>query len=105
MGLARGDGLVIDHINGNRLDNRKENLRICSRGENSRNQALSRGNTSGFKGVTWHKYAGKFFVQITCAGKRRNLGYFDCPELGHEFYCLAADMLHGEFANHGVNKK
>ena len=46
-------GYMIDHINGNTLDNRKENLRICTNKQNIRNSGKYKNNTSGFKGVTW----------------------------------------------------
>jgi len=60
----------VDHINGNTLDNRKNNLRICSRVQNSRN--LHRRE----KGVDWNKAAGKWRSRITMNGNTLNLGYF-----------------------------
>jgi hypothetical protein len=54
----------VDHINGNGLDNRKSNLRICSHADNSKNMKIQKNNTSGFKGVCWDKQAGKWRARI-----------------------------------------
>lgn len=101
LGLQKGDGRIVDHINGNPLDNRRENLRVCRHIDNMRNRGASRTNTSGFKGVSWHKNRKRWMANIQYEGKSRYLGSFPDSESAHEFYCLAADMLHGEFANHG----
>lgn len=105
MGIPLSDPRQVDHINGDGLDNRRENLRICTHAENTRNKRMLGANTSGFKGVSWHKGDRKFRAQITVNKRKIHLGNFDDAEMAHEMYCLAADMLHGEFANHGVNKK
>lgn len=105
LGLQPGDGIEADHGNLNKLDNRKRNLRTCNRVQNCCNAGKRSHNTSGYKGVQWVAHAPKdrkWKAQITYEKRVRNLGYFETPELAHEFYCLAADMLHGEFANHGV---
>ena len=60
---------VVDHINGNGLDNRRKNLRICTNAENRRNQKLSKTNKSGFKGIYWHKRVNKWVVQISFNNK------------------------------------
>lgn len=67
----------IDHINGNRADNRISNLRSVSRAENGRNQCVRNTNTSGVLGVHWHKKAGKWAAEVTFNGKSRHLGLFD----------------------------
>lgn len=99
MGMSHDDKRWVDHINGIPWDNRKENLRFCSREENVRNSKRQVCNTTGYKGVTAKR--GKFRARISYNRKRIFLGDFPTPELAHEMYCLAADMLHGEFANHG----
>jgi hypothetical protein len=70
------DGLI-DHINGDRLDNRIENLRIADETLNARNCLRSKNNTSGHTGVTRHKAAKKWVAQITVSYKNVYLGLFD----------------------------
>jgi hypothetical protein len=105
MGLSKGDGVIVDHINGNVLDNRRTNLRLCTRAENSRNRRVHAVNKVGLKGVSAKRKTPtsrvRWIAQITVSGRKKHLGRFDTPELAHEFYCLAADMLHGDFSNHG----
>ena len=66
----------IDHINGDRLDNRLENLRNVTPAENRRNMARRSDNTSGCSGVIWDKAKRKWVVQITRDGRRSQLGSF-----------------------------
>ncbi|WP_375198979.1 HNH endonuclease [Cupriavidus metallidurans] len=94
-------GLQTDHINGDRLDNRRTNLRVCSHGENQHNAQKRRDNTSGFKGVCWSKTNNCWQARICVNGKKRHIGLFGSPEAAYAAYCAAADKLHGEFANHG----
>lgn len=96
--LARGDKREVDHKNGNRLDNRRENLRICTRLENSRNTKMSPRNTSGFKGVYWSTRHQRWHVQIWVNTKSKHIGLFDTPEEGYAAYCEAAKKYFGEFA-------
>lgn len=91
----------IDHINGRRDDNRLCNLRLATRSENTRNAKRRSDNTSGFKGVGFHKAQGKWRARIKIDGRRKDLGRFDTPEEAHAAYCKAAAELHGEFANFG----
>lgn len=69
-------GLVVDHINHNKLDNRKANLRVCSQSDNLKNQVLNRANTSGCKGVHFFKRLGLWQTYITVNKKRISLGYY-----------------------------
>jgi hypothetical protein len=66
----------IDHINGDKLDNRIENLRVVSRAENSRNASKRVNNTSGVCGVSWHKNRGKWQALVVVQGKYHHLGLF-----------------------------
>ena len=92
---------TIDHINGNKHDNRIENLRAASQAENKRNKAIDCRNKSGIKGVYWAKHANKWIAKIRLNGKSKHLGCFDNLYLAQEFMELARDMVHGQFANHG----
>lgn len=94
-------GLVVDHVNGNTLDNRACNLRVCTHSENLRNQGKHKDNTSGFKGVTWHKGAKKWKAAIQVENKVKHLGLFASKEDAYEAYCAACKKLHGEFINLG----
>lgn len=94
----------VDHINGNKLDNRPENLREASVTENNRNVGLRKDNSSGVKGVYWKKENKKWRAQIRVDGKRKHLGYFDDLELAELVAEEARNKYHGEFANHGKQK-
>lgn len=96
--LAPKPGQVVDHVNGDKLDNRRVNLRICSIAQNSKNQALRVTNTSGFKGVHPAGTRGKWQARIRCDGKQHYLGLFDDPRVAAHAYNRAAVELHGEFA-------
>ena len=72
-------GQLVDHINGNKLDNRKSNLRFLNKAGNGLNAKIRTNNTSGIKGVAWNKSAKKWIVQIgnTKNGSYKYLGCFD----------------------------
>lgn len=101
LGIPYGDPRIVDHANGIKTDNRRSNLRICTKAQNGYNQKEQRNNTSGFKGVTFHKVTGRFMAQIRSDGKKKYLGTFDTAQEAHDAYCVAALELHGEFANFG----
>lgn len=67
----------VDHKNGNKLDNRKKNLRICKHSQNSKNKAVNKNNKSGIVGVYWNNRCGKWVAEIKVDYKRISLGYFD----------------------------
>jgi len=90
------NGKQTDHINLNKLDNRKENLRVCSRVENSGNIPLLKNNTSGFKGVGTR--GKKWRAYISNKNKHIHLGYFSSKELAAEAYNSKAIEIFGEFA-------
>ncbi|PJO71247.1 Fis family transcriptional regulator [Burkholderia thailandensis] len=91
----------IDHRDTNPENNAWLNLRAATSGQNMCNIGLRKDNKVGLKGVCWNNWNGKFSATIRSAGKQRHLGYFVDPVEAHEVYCLAAEMLHGEFANLG----
>lgn len=88
----------IDHINGDRSDNRIANLRDATQGMNLCNKRIQSNNRCGLKGVSWHRAAGKWIAQIGVRGEHVYLGLFESPEDAHQAYCQAAQKLHGEFA-------
>lgn len=90
----------IDHINGDRADNRWSNLRLCSRSENLQNKKNQRNNSSGVKGVYWHKATGKWVGQIKADGIRHSIGYFETLNDAKSAMKEARARLHGEFARH-----
>jgi AP2 domain/HNH endonuclease len=99
--LSPPEGSVVDHIDGNGLNNVRSNLRVCSRSENSFNAQRRKDNTSGFKGVYWHRRIGKWQAEVVAHRKRNHLGYYDTPEQAAEVARAFREKVHGEFANHG----
>jgi hypothetical protein len=95
---------IAEHEDGDGLNNRIRNIRDSTQAQNVRNTKKKTNNKSGFKGVCFRKDIQKWGASIQTDGKQKHLGYFETPEDAHEFYCLAADMLHGEFSNHGIHK-
>ena len=71
------EDMVIDHANGNKLDNRKSNLRICTAEENAFNNKTYETNKSGYPGIDWHKKAGKWRARIQVQGRQIHLGLFE----------------------------
>lgn len=69
-------GLDTDHINHNKLDNRKKNLRVATRRENNMNSKLHKTNTSGYRGVSWCKELSKWRAQVSKFNRGIHLGYF-----------------------------
>ena len=92
------DGLQVDHINGDGLDNRRENLRLCTQGQNLRNQVGRQNRVSEWKGVVLHKPSGKWMAQIGIDRRKIYLGYYETPELAALAYNEAALKYHGDFA-------
>ena len=90
--------MVIDHKNHDTFDNRKENLRICSRSENQRNAILSKNNTSGITGVSWVKPLKKWSAQINIYNKHIHLGVFKCKLQAQTTRKNAEQKYFGEFA-------
>jgi HNH endonuclease/AP2 domain len=75
--ICKGSGIV-DHINGNRLDNRAENLRLVTKSENAINCGKANGDSSsGFRGVSYSKPSKKWRAYATYKGKRSHLGFFN----------------------------
>lgn len=90
--------LKTDHINMNGIDNRKENLRICTASENGRNSNSHKNSSSEFKGVHWHKGIKKYVALIRINCNRTHLGCFNSEVSAARAYNEAAKKYHGEFA-------
>jgi len=92
-------GMETDHINHNKLDNRKENLRICTNNENHYNLKMRKNNSTGYKGVCLKRKTNKYFAQICHNYKDIHLGYFASPMDAAKAYNEAAIKYYGKFAN------
>ena len=90
--------MEIDHINGNGLDNQRDNLRVCKKSENLWNSGKSKNNKSGYKGVCWSKVIKKWRVQIMINGKLIYLGVFKNIKDAAMAYKEASLKYHGKFA-------
>jgi hypothetical protein len=93
------DASLVDHIDGDGLNNTRANLRPASGAENQRNASRRRDNTSGFKGVSWDKREGKWRAYIHADGRQRHAGHHADPQTAARAYDAAARELHGEYAS------
>ena len=91
-------GMQVDHINGDTLDNRKSNLRICTRAQNQANRKRDRDSPSRFKGVHLRKDNQKYVAGIIVNGRRKHLGQFQSDIEAAKAYDAAAIALRGEYA-------
>jgi hypothetical protein len=91
----------IDHIDGNKLNNRIENLREATKTENGLNQKIRVDSKTGVKGVTWHKTNKKYHAQLKVNGVIKHIGYFDDIDSASQAITQERNKHHGEFANHG----
>lgn len=90
--------LSTDHIDGNGLNNQRINLRVCSQAQNCHNGPRYKNNSSGYKGVCWHKDAKKWMAYIRNGGKLLNLGLFTSKLKAFKAYCEASIKYHKEFS-------
>ena len=94
--LVRGE--EVDHINGDRLDCRRENLRLATKAQNCQNSIKRTVGTSKYKGVCWHKGVEKWQVSIRINGELKYLGIYEDEEFAARVYDCAAHKYFGEFA-------
>lgn len=91
----------VDHINGDKSDNRMCNLRLSTDSQNRANAKIQGNSSTGLKGVCFHKKLGKWQATITVNGATRYLGLFGSAEEAHAAYQQAATKSFGEFARFG----
>lgn len=98
--IAQRMGLqgLIDHKDGNPLNNTRDNLRRASHIQNSSNRARQSNNSSGFKGVSWNSRRKKWLARIAADGKEIQIGQFADPAEAARAYDKKAKELHGQFA-------
>ena len=99
-GVLPDTGLCIDHIDGNGLDNRLENLRLVDNQTNQRNSRMPKNNTSGSAGVYWDKARGKWRAQVKVDGRHKTLGSFESKDAAVAVRELAG-FIHGYSDRHG----
>lgn len=97
--MRTGKEFVVDHINHDKLNNQRKNLRNCSRAENQFNQKLRKDNTSGFKGVRFNKKTGKWRADIMMNRRSKFLGHFPSAQEAAKAYTESAKRLFGRFFN------
>ncbi len=93
------EGFETDHINKDKLDNRKENLRTATKQQNNFNRSSLKNTSSQFKGVSWRKDKTKWSAQIRINNKKTHLGYFGGESDAAKCYDVHAVKYHGEFAS------
>lgn len=98
--LDAPENCFVDHVNGNRLDNRRANLRLCTLSQNQWNRGKPSVNTSGYKGVVKQASASniRWAARISANGKAYRLGSYATQAEARQAYADAATRLHGEFA-------
>ena len=99
--MGKIDGLEIDHINGNGLDNRRRNLRRVTHAQNTQNRKPNKSGSSIYKGVSWNKKSKNWRATIGIEGTIINLGSFENELDAAEAYKSAAILLVGEYAWQG----
>lgn len=97
LGMSLDGERVPDHINKNKLDNRKENLRPATNAENLRNRRLQSNSSTGLKGVYLDKRNGWYYARIKFNRKYAHLGCRRTAEEAYALYCAKAKELYGEF--------
>jgi hypothetical protein len=95
--LNAPEGSVVDHINGNTLDNRKANLRITDWKGNARNHCLASNNTSGYRGVIYSKSKNRWRAVIQLKNHPLQLGYYPSKEIAAYVYEEASKIVFGEY--------
>lgn len=90
---------IVDHRDGDPLNNTRSNLRLVTGHQNAWN-CRERANETGYRGVSFNRRKGKYYARIQVHGRRRFLGYYDTPEAAAEAYDAAARTLFGDYSYH-----
>lgn len=96
--IACPKGMYVDHINGNKLDNRRSNLRIVTPSQSIMNTKRCSDSLSKYKGISWHKKNKRWFAKIVINGKNKHLGSFKSSKEAAIAYDNSARFLFGEYA-------
>ena len=99
LNLQQGCNIIVDHIDHNKKNNRKSNLRLCTPSENMINKQLLQSNKSGYPGIRWENNRHKWYVRICADRKEHFIGRFDSFNDALEARLNAEKLYFGEFAN------
>lgn len=97
LGLEKGDPIV-DHINQDKLDNRRSNLRLADKSTNALNRGAQANSKTGYKGISWDKQKGKWRVAANLQGKQYHLGFYSNIEDAIQAWNDKIEDVHGEWA-------
>lgn len=92
------DGYMVDHVDGNGLNNCRSNLRLCTNSQNQHNRKPNKRSTSKYKGVKWNKHNNAWHAGLMCNKTKYNIGYFKDEAEAAKAYDKKAKELYGEFA-------
>lgn len=95
--LGADTGMMVDHVDGDGLNNCRLNIRLATNSQNQMNRKRQK-SSSGFRGVTFHKQCGRWQASIKHNGKNHYLGLYDAPETAAEAYRNAASQMFGHYA-------
>jgi hypothetical protein len=88
---------IVDHKDHNTLNNKKNNLRLCTQSQNCQNKRMQSDNSTGYKGVYLEKKTNKYRSKIRINGKLKHLGYYSTAIEAYTAYKTVAEKIHGEF--------
>lgn len=95
--------ILVDHIDGNGLNNQRNNLRPCTKSQNGMNRGAIKNKSSKYKGVSWLKCGNKWAAEIRANNKKTYIGIFSSEEDAAKAYDTKAKELHGDFAKLNFN--